>query len=153
MQKELNKSGLLAQSSISAKLKLAFSGGKEVLLFLIKIISTIFGFIWLQLFSISLFTKLNINKESLSHQMIAESQEIENESTLIGFQRDPNEIDNRWSKIKNARFSCLKYHIDSKWDDKATENQTEKTQKGNSLKEDFQKTLTQINGKKIISLY
>ena len=80
--------------------------------------------------------------------MIAELQGSANESTLIRCQRDPNEVDNnRWSKTKNARLSCLTYHIDSKWDNKAAENQTENTQKENSLKEDIQKILKQINGK------
>ena len=80
--------------------------------------------------------------------MVAELQESANESTLICCQRDPNEIDHNYqSKIKNERLSCLAYHIDSKRDNKATENQTENTQKENSLKEDIQKTLKQTNGK------
>ena len=80
--------------------------------------------------------------------MVSEPQESASESTLIDFQRDPNEIDNnRWSKTKNARLSCLTYNIDIKWDNKATENQTENTQKENNLNEEIQKTLKQINGK------
>ena len=80
--------------------------------------------------------------------MVAELQGSASESILIGCQRDPNEVDhNRWSKTKNARLSCLTYHIDSKWDNKAAENQTENTQKGNILKEDIQKALKLANGK------
>ena len=72
--------------------------------------------------------------------MITELQGSANESTLIGCQRDPNEVDhNRWSKTKNERLSCLIYHIDRKWDNQATENQTKNTKKENILKENIQK--------------
>ena len=80
--------------------------------------------------------------------MVAELQGSVNESTLIEFQRDSNKIGhNKQSKTKNTRLSCLTYYKDSKWDNKATENQTENTQKENSLKEDIQETLKQTNGK------
>ena len=112
-------------------------------------ISTAVGFVWVQLFSISSFAKFNTNKESLSHQIFfSELQGSANESFLICCQRDPNEIGhNKQSKTKNARLSYLMYLIDSKWNNKATENQTENNQKENSLKEDIQETLKQTNGK------
>ena len=79
--------------------------------------------------------------------MVAELHRSANESTLIRCQRDPNEIDNnKQSKTKNLRLSCLTYHVDSKWDNKAAENQAEKAQKENSLKEDILKILKQTNG-------
>ena len=80
--------------------------------------------------------------------MVPEMQESASESILVRCQRDPNEIDNnRLSKTKNERLSFLIYHIDIKWDNKITENQSENIQKENSLKEDIQKTLKQTNGK------
>ena len=51
-------------------------------------------------------------------------------------------------KLRIRDPHALQYDIDSKWDNKAAENQTENTQNGNCLKEDIQKTLKQINGKK-----
>ena len=72
--------------------------------------------------------------------MVAELQGSASKSILIGCQRDPNEIDHsKQSKTKNERLPCLACDIDSKWDNKAAENQTENTQKENSVKEDIQK--------------
>ena len=149
MQKELTESDLIAQSNISAELKLALSGGKEELSFSkSKFNSTTVGFIWLQLLSLSLFTKFNLNKESLSRQMVVELQRSANESTLIGNQRDPNQIDhNKKSKTKSARLLCLTYHIVSKLDNKASENHTENIEEEIIFKEDIQKTFKQTDGK------
>ena len=80
--------------------------------------------------------------------MIVELQRSTNGSTLIGYQRDPNEIDhNKKSKTKSARISSLTYHIESKLDNKAIKNHTKIIIDEIVFKEDIQKTLKQTDGK------